>query len=393
MATVLPVRPRCIHQPQVGLVHERGGLQRVIWLLVGRNPAAGTIVVRYEPPENLSPASMRYLLKAGLDEKAFTAALVDMVAKGFLEIEERGDSYVVSRGVADESVLAADEKALAGELIPRGLAFELTSENHERIYQAIRAMKHALDIGLEGVYLRMHRGFLLPGAIASGLLFLYLALQTKSEYMFHALFLVPFSLVWTLATLIVLLYARHAWNNARWLKGRSGSVPDEFGPAMSFAAVFLVSDIGILVWLAFVTQFWFPALLMFHAILFILAYIALKSPTNAGRGLLDQIEGFRRFVLSTDADRLNLINPPQRTPELFEKYLAYAFAFDAQEQWVAKFADIAAVSSVGDVETAAGSVTQAWATLDLSSFGLFIERWFPFELGEISVSVGPMNST
>jgi uncharacterized membrane protein len=39
-----------------------------------------------------------------------------------------------------------------------------------------------------------------------------------------------------------------------------------------------------------------------------------------------------------EKDRLNLENPPDRTPELFDRFLPYALALDVEQQWSQQFA-------------------------------------------------------
>ena len=66
----------------------------------------------------------------------------------------------------------------------------------------------------------------------------------------------------------------------------------------------------------------------------------LKAPTIDGRKLMDEIEGFKLFLKVTEKDRLNLLNPPQRTPELFEKYLPYALALNVEQKWSEQFSEV-----------------------------------------------------
>src|SRR5262249_45830640 len=53
-----------------------------VWTMVGRDPAAGTIVPLYEPQDNMSPAGMRYLERMGFDDKIFTVTILGLAAKG-----------------------------------------------------------------------------------------------------------------------------------------------------------------------------------------------------------------------------------------------------------------------------------------------------------------------
>jgi uncharacterized membrane protein YgcG len=66
----------------------------------------------------------------------------------------------------------------------------------------------------------------------------------------------------------------------------------------------------------------------------------LYAPTRLGRDLMDEIAGFRMYLETAEEARLNLANPPGRTPELFERYLPYAMALDVENEWAGKFQDV-----------------------------------------------------
>ena len=88
------------------------------------------------------------------------------------------------------------------------------------------------------------------------------------------------------------------------------------------------------------------ALFLFASIgLHILFHFLLKAPTVAGQRLLDQVEGFKMFLSAVDGDRLNRINPPEQTPETFEKLLPYALALDVEQAWAEKFSGVLSAAS------------------------------------------------
>ncbi len=68
--------------------------------------------------------------------------------------------------------------------------------------------------------------------------------------------------------------------------------------------------------------------------------IIMKSPTIRGREVLDQMLGFKDFLEIAEKDELNLRNPPQKTPELFETFLPYALALGVDQEWSERFADV-----------------------------------------------------
>jgi uncharacterized membrane protein YgcG len=66
----------------------------------------------------------------------------------------------------------------------------------------------------------------------------------------------------------------------------------------------------------------------------------LKSYTQEGRKLADEVAGFKMYLSVTEKDRMNLLNPPDRTPEIFEKYLPFALALDVEQRWSEQFASV-----------------------------------------------------
>jgi len=63
--------------------------------------------------------------------------------------------------------------------------------------------------------------------------------------------------------------------------------------------------------------------------------------------VIDAIEGFRLYLTVAEEDRLNAMNPPERTPELFERFLPYALALDAEHAWAQHFTDVLQRAQVG----------------------------------------------
>ena len=60
------------------------------------------------------------------------------------------------------------------------------------------------------------------------------------------------------------------------------------------------------------------------------------------------------YLTTAEEDRLNVLNPPEKTPELFERYLPYALALDCENEWNTKFAAVLAAAA------AAGATAPLW---------------------------------
>lgn len=96
--------------------------------------------------------------------------------------------------------------------------------------------------------------------------------------------------------------------------------------------------------------------------------IIMKRPTMRGRQLLDQMLGFKDYLEIADKDKMNLRNPPEKTPELFEAYLPYALALGVEQHWGERFASI-----LGSIRNPDGSsyhpvwYAGSWNSFDLRS--------------------------
>src|SRR5919109_5636712 len=67
----------------------------IAWVLVGRDPKPGPIVARYNPPERVSPAAARYVLKQRADDKSMAAALAHLAARRVITITPNDGKYEI----------------------------------------------------------------------------------------------------------------------------------------------------------------------------------------------------------------------------------------------------------------------------------------------------------
>lgn len=86
---------------------------------------------------------------------------------------------------------------------------------------------------------------------------------------------------------------------------------------------------GPLVWVTFVVSS-----LVMHALFCFL----LRAPTPAGRRIMDEIEGFKKYLGTAEQDRLEQMRSPRLTPEAFEAFLPYAYALGVENSWCERFA-------------------------------------------------------
>jgi uncharacterized membrane protein len=129
------------------------------------------------------------------------------------------------------------------------------------------------------------------------------------------------------------------------------------------AEVFVIAMLGKQVSVAL------PVALIGAVCINVLFHYLLKAPTRAGRRLIDQIEGFRQFLDVAEREEMNFRNPPEKTPELFERFLPYALALGVEQRWMERFAGLFVLREErGEHYRPVWYHGRGWQVRDLGSF-------------------------
>jgi uncharacterized membrane protein YgcG len=341
------------------------------WLRVGRDPPKGNIIPLFSPPSGLGPAGTRYVWKQKFDEKAFAASLVGLAVKGRARIVENNGHFSIDRKEDASQSLTRAETALY-QAMPRGMT-ELEKVNHAKVGAMKSALEETLEKEHQGVSFLRNLKWLWGGVVLSVVAMVTGAFLLPSEDAAMGILLSVWSGVFLSIFLTVgwalvkgLLSTTSFW-------GRLGSIF-----SLAFLAPFFIG--GALVPTILVFGMGTAGLYVFTAgsvLLIIMAFVfhkLLRAPTVSGRKLLDQIEGFRMYMTTAEEERLKVLHPPEKTPELFERYLPYALALDCENEWNAKFAAVLAAAGAAAAAGVAASPTwysgQSW---DPSNTGSFTE--------------------
>ena len=332
----------------------------LMWLEIGRNPAGGAIYARFEPPDKLGPAAARYVQSLGFDSRCLTAAIISMAVKGALRIVERpseglfgGQDYSLEPLGSDGKGLTPGERSAYGVLFAGSRTLKLVSDetNGAKVDSARDALRSKLREEHYGASFKRNLGYSTSGALVGlAVMLLFLALDWVSlrrllEWLLPALF--------GLGTAYVVgIIARQILEAANGVAIPWRRMAGQVFPFLVFLVIAftMLNDIdrdgiaGLLRssdWLIVVAGAVFGAVVaLFH---FLMA-----APTKAGRKLMDQIEGFALYLRTAEEERLNILNPPDRTPELFERLLPYAVALGLAHEWSGKFASVLSATTLPD---------------------------------------------
>ena len=318
----------------------------LMWKKVGKDPEPGIVIPLYEPTEDFSPASMRYIQRMGYDNKVFSAAVINLAVKGYLDIEEENKGKFILHKKISSVPLAPGEKNILKHLFGSSRnAIELKQKNHSIIRPAIKSHKNSLKLDYEKIYFLTNSLYLLPGILISIILLVAMVftVPNKDEMSVTLFFLVWLS-IWSIGVFGLLTRALTSWK--AFFTSRS---------ITSFIAAVFISLFGLpflageVVGLYMLSTQGSAAIAIFLPITMLINYSFyqwLKAPTLAGRNLLDKFDGFKLYLSVAEKDELNFKHPPNKTPELFEKYLPYALALDVEQAWSEKFAYVLNQASI-----------------------------------------------
>jgi uncharacterized membrane protein YgcG len=363
----------------------------VAWWTHGRDPRRGTVIPLFAPPKDFSPAAVRFVHRMAYDRKSYSASLVDMAVKGYLKISEAGGTYTLTRlGKGEGEVgLAHGEVAIANKLFSsRHGLIELKQENHTDIAASITALKDSLKNEYERVYFVTNSAWFFGGLAILGVTAIATALLCDDAA--TAAFMLLWLSGWSIGTAFLLHRAYDGWMSV--IAGPGSRILNTFGAL--FLTVFAVPFTGGLIFGMFMlAQAIVPLATLslvaagFASYLF---YHLLKAPTLAGAKIFDEVDGFKMFLVTAEKARLEALNPPQVTPEVFERFLPYAIALDCENQWSKKFEAEAAAAGMSP-NSGYNSYTPLWYSG--SSFSRLGAAGFSAALGASMASAAASAST
>ncbi len=332
----------------VGLVLS---LYLLMWSRVGRDPDPGPVVVRYEPPDGFSPAALGYLARRGWSDALLAAAIVSAAVKGALHIEREGRKWTLVRQDGADTVLAPEERTLSHDLLVGQRRLQLDPKYHARLRGAVRTLRRTLSRRLEREYFVLNRRWFVAGAAVSVVGLGVLAWRDRYGIPPETWFMCFWLSFWTVGvgTLVTRVY--RAWRSALGGGGIGAWAEGIFLGLFSLPFVGAELFVGSLVVLRAPHHLVGAAVVL--GALNILFYHLLERPTLRGRGVLNELDGFRTFLTATDADRLDRMTPPDRTPEVFERFLPYAIALGVENRWAHRFQGVLVPQPAGGSAAAA----------------------------------------
>lgn len=317
------------------------------WRKAGRGPRPGTIVPIFSPPDGLSPAAIRYVSEMGADTRTLAAAIVDLGVRGRLRLVE-GEKGVFSRAkttiekAGSSEGLPAPEMAMMNKLFGGGDSILMDDKYHATFSGAREALGKGLATEHDGSLFVRNWSWSLRGLFLT-LAAMWLAAATVLAAGGDGPWVALSGIAMMGVALMLYRWSSPADDAVR-IAGKIGALVvgivaagvgvATIGQALNSGRV-LAMLVPLIALPVVISAFWWMA-----------------APTRKGRAVMDRIAGFKQYLSITEEERLQTMHPPEKTPELFERYLPYAIALEVENRWAARFESVlAAAATAGQAQT------------------------------------------
>ncbi|MGV6830029.1 MAG: DUF2207 domain-containing protein [bacterium] len=257
----------------------------ITWLKFGVDPKKPTVYPQFEIPEQMTPASIGMLDKQRYFGDLITGTILNLAVNGFLKIEEDNKEYVFGLFKNKKFILhklKEDDGSLNNE--EKILFDKLFYWNPKLVLDGEydSKVKSAVSAFRKSLG-KQHFGLIYQGL---NLKFWIVPILTIIAYVFLFIFL-----------------------SSSYLRGENDGV---------IFTNFLISNI----------------------IFFLIYQYLIRKPAVEKLRLKSLIDGFKMYMNAAENRKIAHFNPPELTPEIFEKYLPYAVVLGAEDVWGEKFQNL-----------------------------------------------------
>ncbi len=311
----------------------------IFWFRHGRDPEKGTVYPLFEPPAGYGPAALGYIHDQKFTQQLTAATIVDAAVRQKIKIDVERDGlifkhneYIISKSklpakqpVSKYEEFWSDVEDLIGTRIEKGKY----NSNLGDLNKTVQTFCEDNYKSKDG-FAKSKKGFF----------------TLNSKYTILPGLICFAAGIWGAIELFRALYLSNFWQIAYFVGG-----------------------------------------IILCSLVFRIFSKLLKAYSPEGRQLADKIEGFRMFLATADEKRFDLMSPPKKSLELYEKYLPFAIALGCENEWGQKFEEIINTASL-DGKTAT-SFSQSMSR-NSSSFSSSFASSFS---GAISSATSPPSSS
>jgi uncharacterized membrane protein len=329
----------------------------------GRDPRIKrSIIVEYDPPDNLKPAEIGTLVDEYADDRDIVATIIDLAVRGYLKIKPLGNKDVEIEilregddleGYEKEIFEAIKESAEDGKVLRlgEGVKYYIRSlepseakeyvEKYKELHENLESVKHEVyDLVTQRGYFQENPKAIRDNYAALGILMFLIAVFTgwifKHPDIGNAnLFFIFFTMVPVIVPIIF-------WTSLRKTK--------QFYFVLFFSASFILFLIIFMLSYIIDGTIYDLISILHHPSVevplgialagVIIAFIGLHMPRKTERGveMYKRVLGFKEFIKRVEEDRLKRMM--EEDPTKLERIIPYAIVLGIENIWIEKISKV-----------------------------------------------------
>ncbi|WP_075290002.1 DUF2207 domain-containing protein [Pararhizobium arenae] len=342
-----------------------------MWLKVGRDPARGVIVPRWDAPDDISPALVNYIDNKGFSGQGWTAlsaAALSLAVQGYVVLEDLKQSLTITATAkTPPTKLPTGEAVLMQAVKAQGGKLAIDKANGKTVQKVGADFRSAMEKEHRNRYYLANTWYVLGGVALSAVFLVSIFLFGDLDENNIAIVMVP-----AFASVVISIVAVGLVKSLR----KSGTLFARARAIIVFAFFgFILCSVGIgmaaFVFETAVQSHQMPLLVAVCGIIIanILFYYLMGAPTPLGTRMMDGIDGLRQYLTLAEKERMNMAGAPEMSPRHFEKLLPYAVALGVEKPWSETFDRWLLAAAAG-----AAAYQPAWYHGDSFSAGSFGDR-------------------
>jgi len=344
----------------------------LLWLRWGKDPPMPVVIPLFSPSTGRTPGFLRYVSRMGMDDTCFSAEVLNLAVKGYITIKKQEpekpsekEFYLLQRTQKPPPEIPGAEKLLLTTLFGgEREEVAIKPENSATLANARERLTKLFKKNGSGLFLK-NTGIWLCGLLVPIFGLLMMGAGGQAEIAVASAFLTTaFAVVCYLGASDVI-----ASGKFRRYKGSDllafilrRFIPDFLTNLLVFAVigiVFVAVIVGALffsgLWVVVVIFFklcawifsllalaplYVPLLSLVMAVVIVVFHELMTIRTPEGNRVLAEAEGLILYMGTAERRRLEMLHPPEETPEVFETLFPYAFALGVAETWAQRFDSI-----------------------------------------------------
>ena len=302
------------------------------WLKFGIDPVKPTVFPQFDVPEKMTPASVGMIDKQRYYGDLITGSILNLAVNGYIKIEEDVEKYIFGLFKSKRYIIHKLKEDTA------------MINNEERVLLS-KLFSDKSTLILEGKY---------DKKVESAVIAFKASLKKQHNSLIYQGFNLKF---WVAPILTIFAYIfLFIFLTSRYFEGENDGL------------VFFL-------------------FLILNIVFFLVYQYLIRKPTVEKLRLKSLLDGFKMYMSAAEEKQIAHFNPPDLTPEIFEKLLPYALVLGAEDVWGEKFQNLIDKSMIDK------NYQPTWYVGNIGNFSTFNHSLNSSLSNSISSSATPPSSS